>query len=290
MTGGIPPRAPGPAAPLAGRCILLTREDEGGALPSRLEFAGAMIRQAPLVRTLPVDDPAPLTQALLALEPFEWVALTSSRAVEALATHLPPGETASIRERLRRLRWGCVGPATAQALRARLGIDAEVVPSTYNAASLADSMLGAGVHGTVLFPAAEGARPDLPARLRDAGVEVRQIVAYRTVPAVPRPEELEPPAGHDHWDAVAFTSGTAVKVLLESLCRWMSADGARSWLRRNGPAVLGGSAEETLRQAGVEPRFRAGHATTEALAEAIIAGLSGAGEESTGSPEEERSR
>ncbi len=271
--GGVTPDRAG-AGLLRGRCILLTREDEGGVLPSRLRAAGATVRSVPLVRTLPVEDPEPLRDALRRLHEFEWVALTSSRAVEAVAM-----QTSSIADPAAaglpsRVRWGCVGPLTARALREQLGFEADVVPEEFNAAALAEAILRAGIEGRLLFPAAEGARPDLPARLREECVEVHQVTAYRTVPAVLSPEDLDPPEGHDHWDAVALTSGTAVKVLIESLCRRLDADAARAWLRANGPAVLGRSAEATLRSAGVDPAFRAGQATTAELADAIIRGLS----------------
>jgi uroporphyrinogen-III synthase len=49
------------------------------------------------------------------------------------------------------------------------------------AAALAGAMLTAGVRGPVLFPCGEIRRDELPARLRAGGVEVHEVVCYRSV-------------------------------------------------------------------------------------------------------------
>jgi len=165
-------------------------------------------------------------------------------------------------------RWACVGPATAAALRRRLRRDADLVPERYDAASLAEAIVRADAagHGSmedgerkrVLFPSAAQARPELPRILQDAGYEVDQVTAYTMLPCPPAPARLFPgehgPAGS--WDAVVLTSGRAARVLLEALEGELGREGAREWMTRCRPATLGASAEEALREAGVQPAYR----------------------------------
>jgi uroporphyrinogen-III synthase len=66
--------------------------------------------------------------------------------------------------------------------------------------------------GRVLVAQAEAARPVLVEGLRAAGWEVASVVAYRTVPVVPSPEQLEAVATAD---AVLFTSGSTVDALVQ---------------------------------------------------------------------------
>ena len=72
-----------------------------------------------------------------------------------------------------------LGAATASALG---DITAIVLPDVTDGASLARA-IGSHAHGKrVLLPRAESARPDLAEGLREAGAEVIDVVAYRTIP------------------------------------------------------------------------------------------------------------
>ncbi len=256
--------------PLRGRAFLLTREEERDGLRARLERAGAVVRQVPLTRTLPPRDPAALRAAAARLSDFRWVALTSARAVEMLSMALVEVRGLVAESDTAGPRWACVGPATAERLRARLGVEADVVPPERHAAALAEAMLARDGSGPVLFPAAENARPELPERLRAAGVRVEQVTAYRTVPAAPAEEQLIPPDGFARWDAVVLTSATAVNVLFRTLEARRGPEPARCWLRENGPAALGRTAEGALEALRVAPTVRAPQPSVQDLAAALL--------------------
>lgn len=257
---------------LLGRAILLTREEGDDALSRILTRAGALVRHVPLTRTLPAADPKPLRQAAARLSDFPWVALTSVRAVEALTAALVDVRGLAAESDTAGPRWACVGRSTAEALRARLGVEADLVPAEYNAAALAEAILERGTPGRVLFPSAENASPDLPERLQRAGVDVVQVCAYRTVPETPDPSSLQPPDGRDAWDAVILGSAAAVGAILRALESTLG-DRARSWLERSGPAVLGRSAAAALQAAGIRPAFRAPRPDADELAVAILEAL-----------------
>jgi hydroxymethylbilane synthase len=273
-------RGEGPDQPLRGRNILLTREEEGGGgLAALLTASGAVVRNLPFTRTEPPQDREPLLRVVRDLPAYDYVVLTSPRAVKALADLdlvLDDGSTDS------RPRWACVGPATASALRRLIGIEADLVPRQFDAANLSLAITrlevprmaapsGRGLR--VLFPAAENAGSDLPESLRRAGMEVTRVTAYRTVPALPAPEELLPPGEAAHWDAVVFTSGLVVQLFLDLLYAQMDHPAAVSWLEANHPAVLGRTAAEALRSAGVRSVRRAPRPTTEDLAATLVTAL-----------------
>lgn len=266
------PQSPRGAAPLTDRDILLTREEDGGgSLAGLLQGAGARVRNVPFTRTAPPDDRAPLEQAARDLPRYDWVVLTSARAVKALAAHGAgrPGSVPGQKVPL----WACVGPATAAALTEHLGQEANLVPDRFDAATLAEAILRLRTSKErlrVLFPAAENARAELPSRLRQSGMDVTQVVAYRTVPSPPSLEELLPPDPQGTWDSVVFTSGLVVELFLGVLSEARPGAATVSWLEANNPAVLGLSAQDALRKAGVRRIVRASRPTAGDLVESLI--------------------
>ena len=141
--------------------VLVTRPTgSDSSLASLLTAAGLEVEAVPTVAIEPIDFSPP------ALELFDWVVVTSARAVAALpAPRKPP-------------RWAAVGTATATAL-AHEGVDADFVPSTQDGATLAREL--PDVTGRrVLVPRADRAAAELPRILRRRGAQVTELVVYRT--------------------------------------------------------------------------------------------------------------
>jgi uroporphyrinogen III methyltransferase/synthase len=253
--------------------ILITREQDTEGDPlNRLGSASCHLRYVPVTRTVEPADPAALRAAARELGSFDWIAVTSGRAVEAL-------DKAGADPRAR-VRWACVGPATEHALERWLGRKADLVPSTWNAAGLASAILQAGSGskgGRVLFPAADNAREVLPQTLLRAGMQVDRVVAYRVIPDPPSPERLLPPPGLGFWTTVIFTSGQAVRIFVSTLAGVLSEAGARDLLAGSRPSVLGDSAAAALRESGVEPWHQAPRPTVEDLATSLLTRLAGDG-------------
>jgi uroporphyrinogen-III synthase len=166
--------------PLHGRRVAVTRPRErAAALVAALEGLGATVLATPAVTVVPPESYAALDDALARLLDYDWLALTSAAAVDAVAdrlalrpellAHLPPV--------------AAVGAATARAAQARLG-RADLVPPVHAADALGDAF--PYPRGTrVLFPCADRARDALPDVLRARGATVDRVVAYRTLPASP---------------------------------------------------------------------------------------------------------
>jgi uroporphyrinogen-III synthase len=165
-----------------GETIVLTASaGTFSGLAAALSKVPVTVEEHPLIRFEPPVDWSQLDTALTEPSRFESVAFTSPRAAQAVVERI----------RIGGLRWGgdlrpavwAIGPATADALQSMLGpvrvprVEANPSP----AGALAQAMLEAGAVGPVLFPCGEKRRDDLPAILRSKGVEVHEVVCYRSV-------------------------------------------------------------------------------------------------------------
>jgi uroporphyrinogen III methyltransferase/synthase len=192
--------------PLLGRRVVVTREaTRATELAAELRAAGAEAVLVPVTETRPpADGGAVLRYALRDVAGFEWIAVTSARAVEAMFAELRDARD------LAGVRIVAVGPATARALSER-GVKADFVPERPSAAGLVDELPAPAGSGLVLLPQATGARPELAAGLRAAGWDVVTAEAYRTEPIRPAPEALEAARGAD---AITFLSPSSVDAYL----------------------------------------------------------------------------
>ncbi|MGE0549966.1 MAG: uroporphyrinogen-III synthase [Kofleriaceae bacterium] len=153
---------------------VITRELEASAAyVTALEQLELSCVAMPVTRTAPARDPRALVRALDEGN-YAAIVVASPRAAAALTIR---GE-APLPE-----VWA-VGPATARAL-AGSGIAAVQPAEAHDAASLAHVLLAerslAGRR--VLVPRAEDGRDEAISILRAAGVDVRDVVAYRTIAA-----------------------------------------------------------------------------------------------------------
>ena len=154
---------------------VLTRDPaDAQAYAAPLGALGLEIVAMPVTRIAPPADPEALGRAL-GQGGFAAVVVASPRAVHELA-----------RAAAGRLPEGCaiwaVGPATLRAL-AIAGLPAHHPPGVRDAAELARRLAASrSLAGTrVLVPRAEEGRTEGLAILREAGAEVIDVVAYRTV-------------------------------------------------------------------------------------------------------------
>jgi uroporphyrinogen-III synthase len=152
-------------------------------LVEALRAIPAVVEEHPLMSFAAPVDWGPVDRALEHLARFSAIAFTSPRAAGAFAQRLTE----------RRERTGNVGQLPP--LWASGGTTADAVsrigpvqtPSkagdqqTGAAEGLARALLASGVTGAVLFPCGELRRDELPARLRQEGVEVEEVICYRSV-------------------------------------------------------------------------------------------------------------
>lgn len=193
--------------PLAGKRIVITRAlAESEALARELAARGAIPVVFPLVSFSQPEDFSALDKAIDEIAHFDWIILTSVRAVRALSDRaselgrsVVPG-----------LRAACVGPVTAEAARDRK-FSVEYVATIHSGVALADE-LGSRLNGVkVLLPRSDRANPDLPAALKQRGAVVTEVIAYRTLRTAEANRSSLEELGRDGPDALLFFSPSAVR-------------------------------------------------------------------------------
>ncbi len=250
---------------LFGRRIVLTRtREQASGLAARLRLLGAEPVGLPVLRIIDQPDPEDLEWAITNVAAFWWVCFTSAHAVGPFFTALY--ERGLDARTLAGTRVACVGPATAQAVRAH-GIVADVVPERATAADLVAAMADQVREGQkALFVRGDPASPTLVSGLKQLGLEVRQVIAYEAVSdweAAERARDLL--AGGA--DAVTFASSASVGHFLEA-----TGEDGRALCAAAKVVCIGPVTAQAAEAYGLTVAAVASEPTTEAMVEAI-AGL-----------------
>jgi uroporphyrinogen III methyltransferase / synthase len=192
------------ARPLHGRTVAVTRaRAQASGLAARLRGLGARTVEAPAIRIVPLDGPAP------DLVDCDLVCLTSPNGVRLLFARLAAaGQDARA---LAGATVAAIGPGTARTLREH-GVIADVVPEQFVAESLVAALADVPVERALVARAAE-ARDVLPDALRDRGAAVDVLALYETVAD---PLDADTLAAARAADYVTFTSSSTVRYFLAS--------------------------------------------------------------------------
>jgi uroporphyrinogen-III synthase len=232
-----------------------------GTFPGLVEALRAIpvgVEEVPLMTFAPPLDWRPVDAAVRDLDRYAAVAFTSPRSARAFAERVAAlGGAAAATE-----IW-VAGAGTAQALGDALGEvrrpDEREVGERGAAAALASALASAvlaeGRIGPVLFPCGDLRRDELPARLRDDGLAVEEVVCYRSVLA----GEAEARRAAQGAQIVVVAS-PSVADLLARAC----PPGARPALLAVGPTTAAAARASGWPPAGVAAR---------PTAEALVAGV-----------------
>ncbi|WP_420369330.1 uroporphyrinogen-III synthase [Curtobacterium sp. L1-20] len=190
---------------------------------------------------------------------YAWLVVTSATAVRVLAERVPrlPSD----------LLVAAVGEPTARAARA-VGWTVDLVPPDASAAALAASL--PETTGTVLFPRSDIAAPTLVDALRARGIDVDDVVAYRTVGTGDEPVALDPPP-----DAVLVTSGSVARQVARRLTPLDP---------RTAIACIGPGTAADARAVGLPVHTTARDRSAEALLDAVVEFLAPSVPEQEGQP------
>ncbi len=261
-TAGTGPRG---EQPLAGRRVVVTRAaDQSAALVAALGEMGAEVICLPTIATETVV-PGDMAMLLNRLGSYDWIFVTSENGVRHLLAVLASvGHDPSP---LSRARFAAVGRGTATAL-GRAGLDVAFVPAVAaGKAMLREFEAGWDVRGLrVLRVRGDLAGPELERGLRAAGAQVDIATVYLTRPATPDPD-LVNRIRQGTLAAVTFASGSSV----ESFAKMFT----NNMLYVSTPAVcIGQVTAAAARRAGWRRVVVAGHASTLALARAVVDAVS----------------
>ncbi|MFN8527697.1 MAG: uroporphyrinogen-III synthase [Anaerolineae bacterium] len=204
--------------PLRGKTIVNTRAaHQAEALNDLLRAAGAIPLNYPAIAIAPPLETASLDRAIgeLCTGGFEWLVLTSTNAVSALADRLQMLKRTAANESF---RTAAVGPATAHAAREQLGLEVVDLPPHFSAEALANYLpLNAGER--VLLPESVIAASTLADGLAARGALVHRVDAYRTICGQGGADDLLQRLHQKRLDALSFTSASTVTCFLDRLKR-----------------------------------------------------------------------
>lgn len=241
---------------LHGWTVVVTRpEGADGPLSSLLRQHGARVLLAPTLEIGAPRQSGPMDEAVARIESYDWIVLTSARAVAALAERLPGPPVGP--------RIATVGPSTTRAAE-EAGWSVRLEGPGSGGAALADALLQSGAEsGTrVLFPRSSRARQELGDALRVAGWTVDDVVAYEARIPDEAPMSL---GSASTANAVTFTSPSAVD-------GWQALLGDRFCGSLAEPHVvaIGTTTQDRLQAAGVTSH-RAPEATFEGIVRCLLA-------------------
>ena len=254
--------------PLFGRRIVVTRSrEQAGELVDMLEERGAEAIQAPTIRIAPPEDLAALDRACADAGTFDWIVFTSANAVDYFMQRALAG--GDVRD-LKGVRLCAIGPSTAQRL-ARHGLRVDLVPDEATSDAILDAIRGAGgVTGTrFLLPRADIAREVLADQLRDAGAEVSEVIAYRTLLGGSErdgDQDIYRMLLDRQVDAVTFTSASTVK----NFAKIYGEEQAADLLRTTVVASIGPVTAEAAQQLGIETTVLPARYTIPDLVDALV--------------------
>lgn len=187
------------------------------SLTRLLEAEGAEVFHYPTVDIEPCPDCAEFDAGLadLAQGQFDWLIVTSTNTVYALADRLRELGIGAEKVARSKTKVAAVGSSTAAAIAQELDLVVDLLPDEYVAESLAASLqVGRGTQ--VFLPQSAIARPVLVKALRRAGAEVRAVAAYHTVVGHGG-DDLPRHFWQGDVDVVLFTSASTVHNFVQRL-------------------------------------------------------------------------
>lgn len=255
------------ALPLRGRRVLVTRAaHQAGKLSEALRARGAEPVEVPVLEIGPPADLAPLDGALRALDSYDWLILTSANAVRSLVQRAAALGVPLVKGP--RPQVAAVGEATASAAR-QSGLPVALVPETYIAEALVESLVDQSAGKKILLVRATNARNVIPDALRAAGATVDVVDAYRNVMPAAAPDLLRK-ALAEGINAATFTSSSSVTHLADAA----RAAGIRFPFAGVLAISIGPITSQTLRDLGWEPAVEASVSDVPGLIAAVVQSLS----------------
>jgi uroporphyrinogen-III synthase len=246
--------------PLAGRRVLVTRAlHQAGRFSKQLRELGAESVEVPVLEIAPPESYARLDEAITH---FDWLILTSSNALQQLCARC--ARFGVNPARAEGLSIAAVGTATAEAAR-HYGFHVHVIPDTYVAESLVESLRNRVAGKRLLLARAAVARDVIPDALRAAGAQVDVVDAYRNAMPEAAPEQLRH-ALAGGIDAATFTSSSSATHLQSA-----AQAAGLTWPFAGVAAIsIGPITSATLRDSGWEPAIEAEQSDIPGLIAAVV--------------------
>ncbi|RIW37720.1 uroporphyrinogen-III synthase [Bacillus salacetis] len=197
-----------PALPLAGRDILVTREEKAAkGMADIIRQYGGVPHIVPLISFKPFHDKKETTY-LERLKSYEWIFFTSKNGVSFFFQKL---EEQQLSLKGSQTRFAAVGEKTRQEMKLH-GIEADFIPSLYTGADFAAEFLREYPDsGPVLLSKGNLARDTIAACFKDRGKHLDEWITYETCFPKDRAKCLSSLLQKREVSAVTFTSPSTVR-------------------------------------------------------------------------------
>jgi uroporphyrinogen III methyltransferase/synthase len=255
--------------PLFGQRIIVTRpRGESARAAATLEALGAEVLLAPMVEIRPIDEPAPLDEAIERLANYQWLVFTSANGVRFFMRRLH--ERGRDVRALGNLKLAAIGPETAKAL-ARFHLAADLVPESYRSEALAAALAGAGRGHRILLARADRGRTLLKDELERVA-NVDQVPVYHIADVASVPDAVLSRIRQRSVDWITLTS-SAITTRLHELLPQPDHDAVGKQIKL---ASLSPVTSETAVKLGWQVASEAIDYTWEGLVEALVAQVNSA--------------
>ena len=251
--------------PLSGKCVAVTRpREQSSEFVSLLNAMGARTYEVPTIQFVPPTDKKALDDACNIAQTFDWIVFTSAKGVDAFMKRYIALENDV--QSLKHVRLCAVGPATATKLGDyQLAVNA--MPKEYRGEAVAE-LLEKYVRGSrVLLPRADLASENLPGALRQAGAEVHEVIAYRTIPDRSKRHDVSTMLIKKEIDVITFTSASTV----QNFVAMMGDTSVRDLLANTLIATIGPVTADAARSLGLTVTIVPKAHTIPGLVQAIAA-------------------
>lgn len=196
-----------------------TPSDYAERLSDAISEAGGTAVSVPLIETLiPTDNPG-VDSLFMHIADYDYIAFSSRKAIEAFFE----GGAGDIEEEMLAGITFCAIGKDAELLE-HYGVTAEIVPDEPSPQGIVDALAAidgiAGRTVAVIVPEVRGISepnvvPDFISGLKNIGMEVSRVNAYRTGPAeIEGKDELVSDIIKGRYDVIAFTSTAEIEAFL----------------------------------------------------------------------------
>ncbi len=240
--------------PLFGKKIVVTRaRAQASALSDALRSRGAEPIEMPSIKIERIQDTEAIDKALRFLTKYDWIVFTSANAVAIVADRID-----ALRKDSRLFggtRVAAIGPATAEALKQRLNVTADFVPTEAVAeAVIAQWPFPDMTDRRVLIPRAKEARELLPEKLREMGAEIEIIPVYETIMDDSGKEAVIEMLKNGEIDAITLASSSTAQNFAHAIS---GGDAGRLQELMKGVlvAAIGPVTAKTARELGMTPQL-----------------------------------
>ena len=248
--------------PLFGQRILVTRAREQASAFSRMiEEAGGEAWEAPTIAIDSAAETPELRDAVAKAGNYDWIIFTSVNGVQAFFDAMR--ESGMDIRCLGKAKICAIGPKTKEALEAK-GLVVAAMPEKFVAESVLECLKPLLNFGEkILLPRSDLARTLLVDTLRDLGMKVDEVVAYRTKKVDRFNDEILEKLRDKSIHIVTFTSSSTVKNFMELVGDKEILEGIRL-------ASIGPVTTKTLAEFGLTPDIEATDYTIKGLFNAIV--------------------